>query len=235
MTPRSRTAVFASVNNPSATPSSSSAARTGTGDERNMNATTKTILEDDGKVEDEADAIQSSSLDGEADDAQDQAGSSSSSASKHRSPFEKFKYRDDGRLQAQSGNNDAIAAKRQRITRPNPSASSSSLSASAGQVALGDKSDQVMTLTPVKKTLSPSRKSPSKSSKPTSFYPTKAILSSNEAYCAPPPYKYRCRFKSTCDECFHASLQCAHTEEAPLKLLLIGHNPSVRPQKGSKY
>jgi hypothetical protein len=46
-------------------------------------------------------------------------------------------------------------------------------------------------------------------------------------FCAPSPNKYRCRFKSTCEECFQSSKDCEHHSEAPLDLLLIGHNPSV--------
>jgi hypothetical protein len=50
-----------------------------------------------------------------------------------------------------------------------------------------------------------------------------------QSYCAAAPDRYRCRFKSSCDLCFEASLSCFHYPETRLKLLLIGHNPSVGP------
>lgn len=45
-------------------------------------------------------------------------------------------------------------------------------------------------------------------------------------FVAPAPAKYRERFASVCEDCFNKSLGCDHFEEVPLKLLLIGHNPS---------
>mmetsp|Transcript_15849 Transcript_15849/g.29008 ORF Transcript_15849/g.29008 Transcript_15849/m.29008 type:complete len:342 (+) Transcript_15849:179-1204(+) len=45
-------------------------------------------------------------------------------------------------------------------------------------------------------------------------------------FVAPAPAKYRERFASTCESCFQASRPCKHFEESPLKLLLVGHNPS---------
>mmetsp|Transcript_19866 Transcript_19866/g.63752 ORF Transcript_19866/g.63752 Transcript_19866/m.63752 type:complete len:325 (-) Transcript_19866:375-1349(-) len=56
-------------------------------------------------------------------------------------------------------------------------------------------------------------------------YPSK--LSSIETpFVAPAPAKYRERFATTCSACFRASKPCGHHAEAPLRLLLIGHNPS---------
>lgn len=48
-----------------------------------------------------------------------------------------------------------------------------------------------------------------------------------DPFCAPAPNKYRCRFQSTCEECFLASQACEHFKPARLKLLLVGVNPSV--------
>jgi len=54
-------------------------------------------------------------------------------------------------------------------------------------------------------------------------------------FIAPPPAKYRERFKSTCNYCFELNQHCKHYDEKKLKLLLIGHNPSDHAWKSGFF
>lgn len=42
------------------------------------------------------------------------------------------------------------------------------------------------------------------------------------------PSGWRERWSGVCDSCFKAGVQCEHHKERPLRLLIMGHNPSVR-------
>ena len=46
-------------------------------------------------------------------------------------------------------------------------------------------------------------------------------------FVAPPPGRWRERFAACCAACFEANAHCVHHAERPLRLLLIGHNPST--------
>lgn len=52
-----------------------------------------------------------------------------------------------------------------------------------------------------------------------------------DIFVAPAPAKYRERYRNVCDECFNNSLPCQHFPEKPLRLLLLGHNPSEHAWK----
>lgn len=43
---------------------------------------------------------------------------------------------------------------------------------------------------------------------------------------APLPSRYRDRFASCCQPCFRGGLPCPHFQDTPLRLLIVGHNPS---------
>lgn len=64
----------------------------------------------------------------------------------------------------------------------------------------------------------------------------------NAAAAPPPPFvakkpgRYRDRFMGVCDACFAANLPCQCHPERPLRLLLVGHNPSLHAwQSGFSY
>jgi len=54
-------------------------------------------------------------------------------------------------------------------------------------------------------------------------------------FVAPAPNKFRERFADTCLACFSKSIRCDHSEEGPLRLLLIGHNPSDHAWKSGFF
>ena len=46
-------------------------------------------------------------------------------------------------------------------------------------------------------------------------------------FVAPAPARWRERYNSICDSCFSASAACTHFPEVPLRLIVLGHNPST--------
>jgi hypothetical protein len=46
------------------------------------------------------------------------------------------------------------------------------------------------------------------------------------AFVGKGPNAFRERWSSTCRECFEKSVRCPHHAEVPLRLLILGHNPS---------
>ena len=42
------------------------------------------------------------------------------------------------------------------------------------------------------------------------------------------PHGWRERWAGVCDDCFQSGDQCPHYPEVPLRLLIIGHNPSQK-------
>lgn len=48
------------------------------------------------------------------------------------------------------------------------------------------------------------------------------------------PGGWRERWAGVCDDCFQGGIQCSHYPELPLRLLIIGHNPSEKTWEVSK-
>lgn len=57
--------------------------------------------------------------------------------------------------------------------------------------------------------------------------PLAALSSLSPAFVARFPGLWRERYASACDACFASAVPCVHHRERPLRLLLIGHNPST--------
>jgi hypothetical protein len=47
-------------------------------------------------------------------------------------------------------------------------------------------------------------------------------------FIAGTPGGWRERWAGVCDDCFQRGVQCGHYQELPLRMLIIGHNPSVK-------